>query len=284
MSAKEIKFGADARNLMLDGVNMLANAVKVTLGPKGRNVVLDRSFGAPTITKDGVSVAQEIELEGKFENMGAQMVKEVASKTNDVAGDGTTTATVLAQALVAEGVKSVAAGMNPMDLKRGIDKATEAAVKALRDLSQPCNDTKAIAQVGTISANSDLSVGEIIAEAMKKVGNAGVITVEEGSGFDNELEVVEGMQFERGYLSPYFVNNQDTMSAILEMPHILLNEAKISNIRDLLPALEIAQKSGRPLLIIAEDIEGEALATLVVNNMRGIVKVAAVKSPGFGDR
>ena len=284
MSAKEIKFGPDARNLMLDGVNMLANAVKVTLGPKGRNVVLDRSFGAPTITKDGVSVAQEIELEGKFENMGAQMVKEVASKTNDVAGDGTTTATVLAQALVAEGVKSVAAGMNPMDLKRGIDKATEAAVKALRDLSQPCNDTKAIAQVGTISANSDLSVGEIIAEAMEKVGNAGVITVEEGSGFDNELEVVEGMQFERGYLSPYFVNNQDTMSAILEMPHILLNESKISNIRDLLPALEVAQKSGRPLLIIAEDIEGEALATLVVNNMRGIVKVAAVKSPGFGDR
>ncbi|HBW06775.1 MAG TPA: chaperonin GroEL [Gammaproteobacteria bacterium] len=284
MSAKEIKFGPDARNLMLDGVNMLANAVKVTLGPKGRNVVLDRSFGAPTITKDGVSVAQEIELEGKFENMGAQMVKEVASKTNDVAGDGTTTATVLAQALVAEGVKSVAAGMNPMDLKRGIDKATEAAVKALRDLSQPCNDTKAIAQVGTISANSDSSVGEIIAEAMEKVGNAGVITVEEGSGFDNELEVVERMQFERGYLSPYFVNNQDTMSAILEMPHILLNESKISNIRDLLPALEIAQKSGRPLLIIAEDIEGEALATLVVNNMRGIVKVAAVKSPGFGDR
>ncbi|HCE35012.1 MAG TPA: chaperonin GroEL [Gammaproteobacteria bacterium] len=284
MSAKEIKFGPDARNLMLDGVNMLANAVKVTLGPKGRNVVLDRSFGAPTITKDGVSVAQEIELEGKFENMGAQMVKEVASKTNDVAGDGTTTATVLAQALVAEGVKSVAAGMNPMDLKRGIDKATEAAVKALRDLSQPCNDTKAIAQVGTISANSDSSVGEIIAEAMEKVGNAGVITVEEGSGFDNELEVVEGMQFERGYLSPYFVNNQDTMSAILEMPHILLNESKISNIRDLLPALEVAQKSGRPLLIIAEDIEGEALATLVVNNMRGIVKVAAVKSPGFGDR
>ncbi|MEO1918017.1 MAG: chaperonin GroEL [Candidatus Thioglobus sp.] len=284
MSAKEIKFGADARNLMLDGVNMLANAVKVTLGPKGRNVVLNRSFGAPTITKDGVSVAQEIELEGRFENMGAQMVKEVASKTNDVAGDGTTTATVLAQALVAEGVKSVAAGMNPMDLKRGIDKATEAAVKALRDLSQPCNDTKAIAQVGTISANSDSSVGEIIAEAMEKVGNSGVITVEEGSGFDNELEVVEGMQFERGYLSPYFVNNQDTMSAILEMPHILLNESKISNIRDLLPALEIAQKSGRPLLIIAEDIEGEALATLVVNNMRGIVKVAAVKSPGFGDR
>lgn len=284
MSAKEIKFGADARNLMLDGVNMLANAVKVTLGPKGRNVVLDRSFGAPTITKDGVSVAQEIELEGKFENMGAQMVKEVASKTNDVAGDGTTTATVLAQALVVEGVKSVAAGMNPMDLKRGIDKATEVAVKALRDLSQPCDDTKAIAQVGTISANSDTSVGTIIAEAMERVGKAGVITVEEGSGLDNELDVVEGMQFERGYLSPYFVNNQDTMSADLEMPHILLNEAKISNIRDLLPALEVAQKSGRPLLIIAEDIEGEALATLVVNNMRGIVKVAAVKSPGFGDR
>jgi chaperonin GroEL len=284
MSAKEIKFGSDARNLMLDGVNMLANAVKVTLGPKGRNVVLDRSFGAPTITKDGVSVAQEIELEDKFENMGAQMVKEVASKTNDVAGDGTTTATVLAQALVVEGVKSVAAGMNPMDLKRGIDKATEAAVKALKELSQPCDDTKAIAQVGTISANSDSSVGDIIAEAMDRVGKAGVITVEEGSGLDNELDVVEGMQFERGYLSPYFVNNQDTMSSILEMPHILLNEAKISNIRDLLPALEIAQKSGRPLLIIAEDIEGEALATLVVNNMRGIVKVAAVKSPGFGDR
>jgi len=284
MSAKEIKFGSDARNLMLDGVNMLANAVKVTLGPKGRNVVLDKSFGAPIITKDGVSVAQEIELEGKFENMGAQMVKEVASRTNDVAGDGTTTATVLAQALVVEGVKSVAAGMNPMDLKRGIDKATEAAVKALRDLSQPCDDTKAIAQVGTISANSDTSVGNIIAEAMEKVGKAGVITVEEGSGLDNELDVVEGMQFDRGYLSPYFVNNQDTMSADLDMPHILINEAKISNIRDLLPALEVAQKSGRPLLIIAEDIDGEALATLVVNNMRGIVKVAAVKSPGFGDR
>ncbi len=284
MSAKEIKFGSDARNLMLDGVNMLANAVKVTLGPKGRNVVLNRSFGAPTITKDGVSVAQEIELEGKFENMGAQMVKEVASRTNEVAGDGTTTATVLAQALITEGVKAVAAGMNPMDLKRGIDKATKAAVKALRDLSQPCSNTKAIAQVGTISANSDISVGNIIAEAMEKVGKAGVITVEEGSGLDNELDVVEGMQFERGYLSPYFVNNQDTMSADLELPHILLNESKISNIRDLLPALEIAQKSGRPLLIIAEDIEGEALATLVVNNMRGIVKVVAVKSPGFGDR
>ncbi|MDC3317672.1 chaperonin GroEL [bacterium] len=284
MSVKEIKFGSDARNLMLDGVNMLANAVKVTLGPKGRNVVLNRSFGAPTITKDGVSVAQEVELEGKFEDMGAQMVKEVASRTNEVAGDGTTTATVLAQALITEGVKAVAAGMNPMDLKRGIDKATEAAVNALRDLSQPCNDTKAIAQVGTISANSDSNVGDIIAEAMDKVGNAGVITVEEGSGFDNELDVVEGMQFERGYLSPYFVNNQDSMSADLDSPLILLNEAKISNIRDLLPSLEIAQKSGRPLLIIAEDIEGEALATLVVNNMRGIVKVAAVKTPGFGDR
>ncbi|MDC9726917.1 MAG: chaperonin GroEL [Candidatus Thioglobus sp.] len=284
MSAKEIKFGADARSLMLDGVNLLANAVKVTLGPKGRNVVIDRSFGSPHITKDGVSVAQEIELEDKFENMGAQMVKEVASKTNDIAGDGTTTATVLAQALVAEGVKSVSAGMNPMDLKRGIDKATIAAVNALRDLSQPCDDTKAIAQVGTISANSDASVGDIIAEAMERVGKAGVITVEEGSGFENALEVVEGMQFERGYLSPYFVNNQDTMSADLESPLILMHDSKVSNIRDLLPTLEIAQKSGRPLLIIAEDIEGEALATLVVNNMRGIVKVAAVKAPGFGDR
>jgi len=284
MSAKEIKFGSEARNLMLDGVNLLANAVKVTLGPKGRNVVLNRSFGAPTITKDGVSVAQEIELEDKFEDMGAQMVKEVASRTNEVAGDGTTTATVLAQALIAEGVKAVAAGMNPMDLKRGIDKATEAAVKALRKLSQPCNDTKAIAQVGNISANSDSSVGDIIAEAMEKVGNTGVITVEEGSGLQNELDVVEGMQFDRGYLSPYFVNNQDTMSAILDLPHILINQSKISNIRDLLPALEVAQKSGRPLLIIAEDIDGEALATLVINNMRGIVKVAAVKAPGFGDR
>ncbi len=284
MAAKDIKFGPEARNLMLDGVNLLANAVKVTLGPKGRNVVLDKSFGAPTITKDGVSVAQEIELENKFENMGAQMVKEVASKTNDIAGDGTTTATVLAQALVVEGVKSVAAGMNPMDLKRGIDKATEAAVAALRDLSQPCNDTKAIAQVGTISANSDTSVGDIIAEAMERVGQAGVITVEEGQAFDNELDVVEGMQFERGYLSPYFVNNQDSMSADLETPYVLLHDSKISNIRDLLPALEAVQKSGRPLLIIAEDIEGEALATLVVNNIRGIVKVAAVKAPGFGDR
>ncbi|QKQ24069.1 chaperonin GroEL [Candidatus Ruthia endofausta] len=281
---KDIKFGSEARNLMLDGVNMLANAVKVTLGPKGRNVVLDKSFGGPTITKDGVSVAQEITLEGKFENMGAQMVKEVASKTNDIAGDGTTTATVLAQALVIEGVKSVAAGMNPMDLKRGIDKATEAAVNALRDISQPCNDTKAIAQVGTISANSDTSVGDIIANAMKKVGQAGVITVEEGSGFENELDVVEGMQFDRGYLSPYFVNNQESMTADLETPFVLLHDGKISNIRDLLPALEAVQKSGKALLIIAEDIDGEALATLVVNNIRGIVKVAAVKAPGFGDR
>jgi chaperonin GroEL len=284
MGAKEVKFGLDARSKMLDGVNVLANAVKVTLGPKGRNVVLEKSFGAPTITKDGVSVAGEIELEDKFENMGAQMVKEVASKTNDIAGDGTTTATVLAQAFVTEGLKSVAAGMNPMDLKRGIDKAVIAAVASLKELSQPCNDTKAIAQVGTISANSDATVGEIIATAMDKVGQEGVITVEEGSGFENELEVVEGMQFDRGYLSPYFVNNQEAMRADLEQPMILLHDSKISNIRDLLPTLELAQKAGRPLLIIAEDIEGEALATLVVNSMRGIVKVAAVKAPGFGDR
>jgi chaperonin GroEL len=284
MGAKEVKFGTDARNKMLDGVNTLANAVKVTLGPKGRNVVLDKSFGSPNITKDGVSVAQEIELEDKFENMGAQMVKEVASKTNDIAGDGTTTATVLAQAFVTEGLKSVAAGMNPMDLKRGIDKAVSIAVAGLKDLSQPCNDSKAIAQVGTISANSDNSVGDIIASAMDKVGKEGVITVEEGSGFDNELDVVEGMQFDRGYLSPYFVNNQDAMRADLENPYILLNEGKITNIRDLVPTLELVQKSGKPLLIIAEDIEGEALATLVVNSMRGIVKVAAVKAPGFGDR
>ncbi len=284
MSAKDVKFSAEARNLMLNGVNTLADAVKVTLGPKGRNVVLDKSFGAPTITKDGVTVAQEIELENKFENMGAQMVKEVASKTNDIAGDGTTTATVLAQSLVIEGVKSVAAGMNPMDLKRGVDKATEAAVKALQKLSQSCDDTKAIAQVGTISANSDISVGNIIAEAMEKVGQSGVITVEEGSGFENELDVVEGMQFDRGYLSPYFVNNQESMVANLESAFVLLHDGKISNIRDLLPTLEMVQKSSKPLLIIAEDIEGEALATLVVNNMRGIVKVAAVKAPGFGDR
>jgi len=284
MSAKDVKFGSEARDLMLSGVNTLANAVKVTLGPKGRNVVIDKSFGAPAITKDGVSVAQEIELEGKFENMGAQMVKEVASKTNDIAGDGTTTATVLAQALIMEGVKSVAAGMNPMDLKRGIDKATDVVVSALKDASQPCNDAEAISQVGTISANSDASVGAIIAEAMEKVGQEGVITVEEGTTLENELDVVEGMQFDRGYLSPYFINNQESMTADLEAPSILLHDGKIANIRDLLPALEAVQKAGKPLLIVAEDIEGEALATLVVNNMRGIVKVAAVKAPGFGDR
>ena len=284
MSAKEVKFGDDARARMVNGVNILANAVKVTLGPKGRNVVLDKSFGAPTVTKDGVSVAKEIELEDKFENMGAQMVKEVASQTSDVAGDGTTTATVLAQAIVREGMKSVAAGMNPMDLKRGIDKAVAAAVEHLQSISTPCADTKAIAQVGTISANSDSSVGDIIAEAMDKVGKEGVITVEEGSSFDNELDVVEGMQFDRGYLSPYFVNDQTTMSAELEEPMILLFDKKISNIRELLPILEAVAKSSKPLLIIAEDIEGEALATLVVNSMRGIVKVCAVKAPGFGDR
>ncbi|MGE4570797.1 MAG: chaperonin GroEL [Gammaproteobacteria bacterium] len=284
MSAKDVKFGSEARDLMLDGVNTLANAVRVTLGPKGRNVVLDKSFGAPHITKDGVSVAQEIELEGKFENMGAQMVKEVASKTSDIAGDGTTTATVLAQSLISEGVKAVAAGMNPMDLKRGIDKATAVVVKALKDASQPCNDAEAIAQVGTISANSDVSVGAIIAEAMEKVGQEGVITVEEGTTLENELDVVEGMQFDRGYLSPYFINNQESMTADLEAPLILLHDSKIQTIRDLLPALEAVQKSGKSLLIVAEDIDGEALATLVVNNMRGIVKVAAVKAPGFGDR
>jgi chaperonin GroEL len=284
MSAKEVKFGDDARARMVNGVNILANAVKITLGPKGRNVVLDKSFGAPTVTKDGVSVAKEIELEDKFENMGAQMVKEVASQTSDVAGDGTTTATVLAQAIVREGMKSVAAGMNPMDLKRGIDKAVTAAVEHLQTISTPCADAKAIAQVGTISANSDSSVGDIIAEAMEKVGKEGVITVEEGSSFDNELDVVEGMQFDRGYLSPYFVNDQTTMSAELEEPLILLFDKKISNIRELLPILEAVAKSSKPLLIIAEDIEGEALATLVVNSMRGIVKVCAVKAPGFGDR
>ena len=284
MSAKDVKFSSEARDLMMSGVNTLADAVKVTLGPKGRNVVLDKSFGSPAITKDGVSVAQEIELDGKFENMGAQMVKEVASKTNDIAGDGTTTATVLAQTLISEGVKSVAAGMNPMDLKRGIDKATEAVVATLQKSSQPCKDSDSIAQVGTISANSDVSVGAIIAEAMEKVGKEGVITVEEGSTLENELDVVEGMQFDRGYLSPYFINNQESMTSDLEHPYILLHDAKISNIRDLLPALEAVQKAGKPLLIIAEDIEGEALATLVVNNMRGIVKVAAVKAPGFGDR
>ena len=284
MSAKDVKFGDDARSRMVNGVNILANAVKVTLGPKGRNVVLDKSFGAPTVTKDGVSVAKEIELEDKFENMGAQMVKEVASQTSDIAGDGTTTATVLAQAIVREGMKAVAAGMNPMDLKRGIDKAVGSAVEHLKSISTPCADTKAIAQVGTISANSDESVGGIIAEAMEKVGKEGVITVEEGSSFDNELDVVEGMQFDRGYLSPYFVNDQTTMTAELEEPMILLFDKKISNIRELLPILEGVAKASRPLLIIAEDIEGEALATLVVNSMRGIVKVCAVKAPGFGDR
>ena len=284
MAAKEVKFGDSARKKMLVGVNVLADAVKATLGPKGRNVVLDRSFGAPLITKDGVSVAKEIELKDKFENMGAQLVKDVASKANDAAGDGTTTATVLAQAIVNEGLKSVAAGMNPMDLKRGIDKATAAIVAQLKELSKPCADTKAIAQVGTISANSDNSIGDIIAEAMEKVGKEGVITVEEGSGLENELSVVEGMQFDRGYLSPYFINKPDTMVAELEGPLLLLVDKKISNIRELLPVLEAVAKSGRPLLIVAEDVEGEALATLVVNNMRGIVKVAAVKAPGFGDR
>ena len=284
MAAKDVKFGDDARSRMVRGVNILANAVKVTLGPKGRNVVLDKAFGAPTVTKDGVSVAKEIELEDKFENMGAQMVKEVSSQTSDVAGDGTTTATVLAQAIVREGMKAVAAGMNPMDLKRGIDKAVVGAVEELKKLSKPCTDTKAIAQVGTISANSDESIGTIIAEAMEKVGKEGVITVEEGSGLENELEVVEGMQFDRGYLSPYFINNQQSMAAELESPFILLFDKKISNIRDLLPVLEGVAKSGKPLLIIAEDVEGEALATLVVNTIRGIVKVAAVKAPGFGDR
>jgi chaperonin GroEL len=284
MSAKEVRFGDDARARMVRGINVLANAVKVTLGPKGRNVVLEKSFGAPTVTKDGVSVAKEIELEDKFENMGAQLVKEVSSKTSDAAGDGTTTATVLAQAIVREGMKSVTAGMNPMDLKRGIDKAVTAAVSQLHSMSKPCADNNAIAQVGTISANSDDSIGNIIAEAMDKVGKEGVITVEEGNSLENELAVVEGMQFDRGYLSPYFVNNQQNMTAELENPFILLHDKKISNIRDMLPALEGAAKAGRPLVIIAEDIEGEALATLVVNNIRGIVKVAAVKAPGFGDR
>jgi chaperonin GroEL len=284
MPAKEVKFGDDARHLMVAGVNTLANAVKVTLGPKGRNVVLDKSFGAPTITKDGVSVAKEIELENKFENMGAQMVKEVSSQTSDVAGDGTTTATVLAQSILNEGLKAVAAGMNPMDLKRGIDKAVEAAVVQLEQMSKPCEDSAAIGQVGSISANSDESIGQIIADAMEKVGKEGVITVEEGNALHNELDVVEGMQFDRGYLSPYFVNNQDNMTADLESPFILIHDKKIANIRDLLPVLEAVAKSGKPLFIIAEDIEGEALATLVVNNMRGVVKVTAVKAPGFGDR
>ncbi len=284
MAAKDVKFGSDARTKMLRGVNILADAVKVTLGPKGRNVVLDKSFGSPSITKDGVSVAREIELEDKFENMGAQMLKEVASKANDAAGDGTTTATVLAQSIVSEGLKAVAAGMNPMDLKRGIDKAVSAAVKELEKLSETCADNEKIEQVGTISANSDKTVGELIAKAMKKVGKEGVITVEEGSGLEDDLDVVEGMQFDRGYLSPYFINKPDTGSAELENPYILLVDKKISNIRELLPLLESVAKAGKPLLIIAEDVEGEALATLVVNNLRGIVKVAAVKAPGFGDR
>ncbi|KPK58772.1 MAG: chaperonin GroEL [Gammaproteobacteria bacterium] len=284
MAAKEVKFSDDARHKMMKGVNVLADAVKVTLGPKGRNAVLDKSFGAPTITKDGVSVAKEIELADKFENMGAQMVKEVASHTSDEAGDGTTTATVLAQAILREGLKAVAAGMNPMDLKRGVDKASVSLVDNLRDLSKPCEDDKAIAQVGTISANADESIGNIIAEAMSKVGKEGVITVEEGTSLENELDVVEGMQFDRGYLSPYFINNAESQSAELEDPFILLHDKKVSNIRDLLPLLEAVAKSGKPLLIVAEDVEGEALATLVVNTIRGIVKVAAVKAPGFGDR
>jgi chaperonin GroEL len=284
MAAKDVLFGDSARSRMLNGVNVLADAVKATLGPKGRNAILDKSFGAPTVTKDGVSVAKEIELADKFENMGAQMIKEVASQASDIAGDGTTTATVLAQSILNEGLKSVAAGMNPMDLKRGIDKAVAAAVKFIAEASTPCADNNAIAQVGTISANSDTHVGEIIAEAMDKVGKEGVITVEEGSGLENELDVVEGMQFDRGYLSPYFINNQENIRADVEEPYILLVDKKISNIRELLPLLEQVAKASRPLVIVAEDVEGEALATLVVNNMRGIVKVAACKAPGFGDR
>src|SRR4030088_1324452 len=284
MAAKEVRFGDDARQRMFKGVNVLANAVKATLGPKGRNAVLDKSYGAPTITKDGVSVAKEIELKDKFENMGAQMVKEVASNTSDEAGDGTTTATVLAQAIIREGLKAVAAGINPMDLKRGIDQAVTVATEELKKLSKPCKDSKAIAQVGTISANSDESIGQTIATAMEKVGKEGVITVEEGQGLDNELEVVDGMQFDRGYLSPYFINQQQSQTAEFEKPFILLTDKKISNIREMLPLLETVAKAGRPLIVVAEDVEGEALATLVVNNIRGILKVAAVKSPGFGDR
>jgi len=284
MAAKELRFSEDARKRMLAGVNILANAVKITLGPKGRNVVLEKSFGSPTVTKDGVSVAKEIELKDRFENMGAQMVKEVASHTSDEAGDGTTTATVLAQSMLFEGVKAVAAGLNPMDLKRGIDKAVAATVEELKKLSKPCNDEKAIAQVGTVSANADTAVGDIIAQAMAKVGKEGVITVEDGQSLENTLDVVEGMQFDRGYLSPYFINNQQNMNVELENPMILIHDKKISNIRDLLPILEAVAKSGRALLVIAEDVEGEALATLVVNNIRGIVKVSAVKAPGFGDR
>jgi len=284
MAAKEVKFSDEARGRMVRGVNVLANAVKVTLGPKGRNAVLEKSFGSPTVTKDGVSVAKEIELQDKFENMGAQMVKEVASQTSDEAGDGTTTATVLAQAILREGMKSVAAGMNPMDLKRGIDKATTSIIGELKKLSKPCEDRKAIAQVGTISANGDSDIGDRIAEAMDKVGKEGVITVEDGSGLESELDVVEGMQFDRGYLSPYFINDQQTQSVVLDNPYILLHDKKISNIREMLPLLEAVAKSSRPLLIVSEDVEGEALATLVVNTIRGIVKVAAVKAPGFGDR
>jgi chaperonin GroEL len=284
MAAKDVKFGDTARARMIAGVNILADAVKVTLGPKGRNVVIDKSYGAPLITKDGVTVAKEIELKDKFENMGAQLVKEVASKTADVAGDGTTTATVLAQSILNEGLKAVAAGMNPMDLKRGIDKATSAAVEAIKAVAVPCKNTKEIAQVGSISANSDTRIGDLIAQAMEKVGKEGVITVEEGSGFDDTLDVVEGMQFDRGYVSPYFINKQDSMTAELDAPFILLVDKKISNIRDMIPVLEGVAKSGKPLLLIAEDVEGEALATLVVNSMRGIVKVCAVKAPGFGDR
>ena len=284
MAAKDVVFGGEARARMVEGVNILANAVKVTLGPKGRNVVLERSFGAPTVTKDGVSVAKEIELKDKFENMGAQMVKEVASSTSDEAGDGTTTATVLAQAIIREGMKAVASGINPMDVKRGVDIAVVAAVEELKKLSKPCKDSKAIAQVGTISANSDEAIGKKIADAMEKVGKEGVITVEEGSGLENELEVVEGMQFDRGYLSPYFINNAQNQTCELEGPYVLLYDKKISNIREMLPLLEGIAKAGKPLLVIAEDVEGEALATLVVNTIRGIVKVCAVKAPGFGDR
>src|SRR5213595_3786558 len=284
MPAKEVLFHENARHKMMVGVNVLANAVKATLGPKGRNVVLERSFGAPTITKDGVSVAKEIELKDKFENMGAQMVKEVASKTSDVAGDGTTTATVLAQSIIAEGFKFVAAGMNPMDLKRGIDKAVIAVVEELKNISKPCTTSKEIAQVGAISANADEAIGKTIAEAMDKVGKEGVITVEDGKGLENELELVEGMQFDRGYISPYFINNGDKQISLLENPYVLLHDKKISNIRELLPVLEQVAKAGKPLLIIAEDVDGEALATLVVNNIRGILKTCAVKAPGFGDR
>src|ERR687891_1493811 len=284
MPAKEVRFHEGARAKMVHGLNILANTVKVTLGPKGRNVVLSRKFGSPLVTKDGVSVAKEIELKDKFENMGAQMVKEVASKTSDVAGDGTTTATVLAQSIVQEGMKFVAAGMNPMDLKRGIDKAVTATVEELKKLSKPCKTSKEIAQVGSISANGDADIGKIIAEAMDKVGKEGVITVEDGSGLNSELEVVEGMQFDRGYLSPYFINNAEKQIAILENPYVLLHDKKVSNIRDLLPVLEQVAKAGKPLLIIAEEVEGEALATLVVNNIRGILKTVAVKAPGFGDR